>query len=109
MRAVAQVVDERREGGREVGEALDHGSVIRLEPQLREGLVVVERGRDLGVARRRRVQAAERVAGPAARRGVRAAVEHLGLPVAPAGRRVLQHDDVLARSRCRRPEARSRG
>ncbi len=82
---------------REAGEPLHRGSVIRLEAQLREGLVVVERGRDLGVARGRGVQAAERVAGPAPGGDVRAAVEQLGLPVAPARRRVLQ-DDARARS-----------
>ena len=61
---VAQLLDERLERGGELGEPLHHGSVIRLEPQLRERLVVAERGRDLGIARRRRVQAAERLAGP---------------------------------------------
>ena len=59
----------------EAGEPLHHDSVIRIEPQLGEGLVVGERLRDLGIARRSRVQPAERLAGPAAGGRVRAAGE----------------------------------
>ncbi len=92
---VAQLVDERLERRGEVGEPLHHDSVIRLQPQLGERLVVAERRGHLGVARRGGVQAPERLAGPATGCGMRAPGEHLGLPVAPTARRMLQDDDVL--------------
>ena len=75
MRALRSSSISGCSAGCEAGESLHHDSVIRIEPQLGEGLVVGEGLSNIGIARRSGVQPAERLAGPAAGGRMRAAGE----------------------------------
>jgi hypothetical protein len=90
-----QLLQVREDELGELGPAVGHRGMERVQSELREGFVIVEPIRNRALVRRLPMPRAERLARPRGCLDVRTGLSDLGLPVEPVARRELHHQNVV--------------